>query len=66
MNLTATVFVKNLLKTDSVLVFGNPTHYTDEDLFILNTDFDIPKRDFDIGYIDNSSNEFIQKFIELM
>ena len=51
---------------DLVLVFGNPMHYTDEDLFILNTDFDIPKRDFDIGYIDNSSNEFIQKFIELM
>ena len=53
-------------QSDKNSPLGNPTHYTDEDLFILNTDVDIPKRDFDIGYIDNSSNEFIQKFIELM
>ena len=38
---------KELIKNGFGIGIGNPIHYiNDEDLFILNTDFELPKRTF--------------------
>lgn len=57
---------KELIKDGFGIGIGNPIHYQDKDYIILNTDFELPVRTFDIGYIKTSKNTVIKKFIELL
>ncbi len=41
---------------------GNPIHYSNDDFIIINTDFQLPIREFNIGYISSSKNKFIGIF----
>ena len=43
---------------------GNPIHYKKSDFIVIKIDFDLPKREFDIGYITSSKNKLIEKFIQ--
>lgn len=57
---------RELVKDGFGIGIGNPLHYQDKDFIILNTDFDLPVRTFDIGYIKTSKNKIIQNFIKLL
>ena len=57
---------RELIKDGFGIGIGNPIHYQDKDFIILNTDFELPVRTFDIGYIKTSKNTVIKKFIELL
>lgn len=41
---------------------GNPIHYQTDDFVIIKTDFKLPSRHFNIGYITTSKNELIKDF----
>jgi DNA-binding transcriptional LysR family regulator len=56
---------KELIKEGFGIGIGNPIHYESSDFLILNTDFNLPTRYFDIGYINTSKNIFIKDFIEI-
>lgn len=45
---------------------GNPIHYTEEDYIIIKTDFSLPSRIFNIGYLESSKNELIESFIKFI
>lgn len=45
---------------------GNPIHYQTDEFIILNTDFSLPTRTFDICYIKSSKNECLKDFIKLI
>ncbi len=57
---------KELIKNGFGIGIGNPVHYNNKDFIILNTDFNLPPRTFDIGYNKNSKNDLIQEFIKLL
>ena len=58
---------RELIKDGFGIGIGNPIHYeNNKDYSILNTDFNLPIRNFDIGYIKSSTNKYINKFIELL
>ena len=57
---------KELIKDGFGIGIGNPIHYQDKDFIILNTNFELPVRTFDIGYIKTSKNIVIKKFIEVL
>ena len=45
---------------------GNPIHYTDQDEYlIVKTNFKLPSRKFNIGYMTSSHNELIDNFIKI-
>ena len=54
-----------LIKNGFGIGIGNPIYFSD-DYIILNTDFNLPKRTFDIGYIKYSKNELIEDFKKLI
>lgn len=57
---------RELIKDGFGIGIGNPLHYQDKDFIILNTDFNLPVRTFDIGYIKTSNNKLIKEFIKLL
>lgn len=57
---------KELIKNGFGIGIGNPIHYEDDDFIIIKTDFELPKRTFDIGYIKTSKNKLINEFINIL
>ena len=45
---------------------GNPIHYNDDEYIIIKTNFNLPSRTFNIGYLKSSKNELIEEFIGLL
>lgn len=57
---------KELIKNGMGIGIGNPVHYNSKDFIILNTDFNLPTRTFNIGYINTSKNPLINEFIKII
>lgn len=57
---------RELIKNGFGIGIGNPIHYKDKDFIIINTDFNLPTRFFDIGYIKSSKNKYIKDFIDIL
>lgn len=57
---------RELIKNGFGIGLGNPVHYTDKEFMIIDTDFNLPVRTFDIGYIKTSKNKLINDFIEML
>ena len=57
---------KELIKNGFGIGIGNPMHYQTKDFIILKTDFELPVRKFDIGYITTSKNNLIKDFINIL
>ncbi len=57
---------KELIKEGFGIGIGNPIHYKSDDFIIIKTNFHLPRRTFDIGYLSSSQNEEIQEFIQLL
>lgn len=55
-----------LIKNGFGIGIGNPIHYKSKDFIIIKTDFQLPSRKFDIGYINTSKNKLIKNFIEIL
>lgn len=55
-----------LIKEGFGIGIGNPIHYQADDFIIISTDFKIPSRSFDVGYISTSKNKFIKEFFEIL
>lgn len=58
------VLCRELIKDGFGIGIGNPVNYKDKDYIIIKTDFDLPKREFNIGYITTSKNKLLNKFLE--
>lgn len=57
---------RELIKNGFGIGIGNPIHYIDrQDYLIIKTDFELPSRTFNIGYLKTSQNNLIKKFIEI-
>ena len=56
---------KEIIRNGFGVGIGNPIHYNEKDFIILNTDFELPSRTFEIGYIKSSKNKIIQDFLKL-
>lgn len=57
---------RELIKNGFGVGIGNPIHYKNDSFIIINTDFELPSRNFNIGYMKNSQNELIKEFIKLI
>lgn len=57
---------RELIRNGFGIGVGNPIHYQTDEFIILNTDFSLPTRTFDICYIKTSKNEFLNDFIKLI
>ncbi len=57
---------KELIKNGFGIGIGNPIHYKDKDFVIIDTNFDLPTRIFNIGYIKTSKNKYIKDFIDIL
>lgn len=57
---------RELIKNGYGIGIGNPIHYKNKDFIIIDTDFNLPERIFDIGYIKTSDNELTREFIKLI
>ncbi len=57
---------RELMREGFGISIGNPIHYEDEEYIIVETDFNLPSRTFDIGYLSSSKNEIIKDFISLI
>ncbi len=57
---------RQFIKNGFGIGIGNPIHYKDKDFIILDTEFDIPVRKFEIGYLANSDNPIIKNFKDLL
>ena len=55
-----------LIKEGFGIGIGNPIHYQTKDFIIINTDFNLPTRTFNIGYIKTSKNKYINEFINII
>ena len=55
-----------LIKEGFGIGIGNPIHYNNKDFIIINTDFNLPTRTFNIGYIKTSKNKYINEFINII
>lgn len=51
-----------LIKEGFGIGIGNPIHYKTDDFIIINTDFKLPSRKFNICYNQLSNNELINEF----
>lgn len=54
-----------LIKEGFGIGIGNPIHYN-KDFIIIDTDFELPTRTFNIGYIKTSKNKYINEFINII
>ena len=57
---------RELIKNGFGIGIGNPIHYQEKDFIILNTNFKLPTRKFDICYNTKSNNEIINNFINMI
>lgn len=57
---------RELMSEGFGISIGNPIHYTEEDYIIIKTDFSLPSRIFNIGYLESSKNELIESFIKFI
>lgn len=57
---------RELIKNGFGIGIGNPIHYKNKDFVIIDTDFNLPTRRFDIGYIKTSKNKYIKDFIDIL
>ena len=57
---------KELIKNGFGIGIGNPIHYLEDDFIIIDTDFALPSRKFNIGYLKNSKNKYIDGFIDII
>ncbi len=57
---------RELIKNGFGIGIGNPIHYKTKDFIIIDTDFNLPTRTFDIGYIKSSKNKYIKHFINIL
>ena len=55
-----------LIKEGFGIGIGNPIHYQNKDFIIINTDFNLPTRTFNIGCIKTSKNKYINEFINII
>jgi DNA-binding transcriptional LysR family regulator len=55
-----------LIKEGFGIGIGNHIHYKNKDFIIIDTDFELPTRTFNIGYIKTSKNKYINKFINII
>ena len=55
-----------LIKEGFGIGIGNPIHYKNKDFIIIDTDFELPTRTFNIGYIKTSKNKYINEFINII
>ena len=55
-----------MVKNGFGIGIGNPIHYQEKDFIILNTNFKLPTRKFDICYNTKSNNEIINNFINMI
>ena len=53
---------RELIKEGFGIGIGNPIHYNNDDFIIIKTNFELPSRKFNIGYISSSKNKFIEIF----
>ena len=57
---------KELIKSGFGIGIGNPIHYQENDFIIIDTDFNLPTRKFNIGYIKTSKNKYVNDFINII
>ena len=57
---------RELIKNGFGIGIGNPIHYQEKDFIILNTNFHLPTRRFDICYNTKSNNEMVKEFIKMI
>ena len=57
---------RELIKDGFGIGIGNPIHYESQDFTIIKTNFELPVRKFNIGYIKSSKSKFITLFKELL
>lgn len=57
---------RELIKNGFGIGVGNPIHYQTDDFIILKTDFNLPKRSFDICFIKSSKNKQVTDFIKII
>ena len=57
---------RELIKEGFGIGIGNPIHYQNENFIIIDTDFNLPTRTFNIGYIKTSKNKYINEFINII
>lgn len=57
---------RELIKEGFGIGIGNPIHYKNKDFIIIDTDFELPTRTFNIGYIKTSKNKYINEFINII
>lgn len=54
---------KELITEGFGIGIGNPIHYSNDEYIIIKTNFNLPSRTFNIGYLKSSKNELIKEFI---
>lgn len=57
---------RELIRNGFGIGIGNPIHYKGNDFIIINTNFRLPERKFNICYKSNSSKEIVKSFIDLL
>lgn len=57
---------RELIRNGFGIGIGNPIHYNNEDFIIIDTSFNLPKRDFSICYKKNSTKDVLKAFVELI
>ncbi len=57
---------RELIRNGFGIGIGNPIHYQGKEFIILKTDFSLPKRVFNIGFIRTSKNACLNDFILLL
>ncbi len=57
---------RELIRSGFGIGIGNPIHYKGSEFIVLKTDFSLPKRSFNIGFIKTSKNGCLKDFKELL
>ena len=57
---------KELIKEGFGIGIGNPIHYNKNEYIIVKTNFNLPSRKFNIGYLTSSNNELIKEFTKFL
>lgn len=57
---------RELMSEGFGISIGNPIHYLEDEYIIVKTDFNLPIRTFNIGYLTSSKNELINNFTALL
>lgn len=57
---------RELIRNGFGIGIGNPIHYNNNDFIIINTNFNLPKREFHICYKTNDDKEVLRDFVKLI